>query len=48
MLQNGFSDYDGNPGDRELSLALRREIVDAGGKLNDGHTWAEKDPLPLE
>ena len=47
MLQNGFSDYGGSDGDRELSLSLRKEILKRGGKLNDGHTWAEEDPLPL-
>jgi hypothetical protein len=48
MMQNGISDYGGEPGDRERSAALRREIVKRGGTLNDGMTWAEEDPIPVE
>jgi hypothetical protein len=48
MLQNGFSDYGGSEGDRELSLSLRKEIIRRGGKVTDHHTWAEEDPLPLD
>ncbi len=50
QLQNGFSD---TPDDQipagwaADSLALRKAIIAAGGKLNDSMTWAEKNPLPL-
>lgn len=52
MLQNGVSDngpeYAVEAGYAEESRRLRREILKRGGKLNDGMTWAEADPLPVE
>jgi hypothetical protein len=52
MLQNGISDngdeYAVEAGYFKESRRLRREILRRGGKLNDGMTWAESNPLPLE